>query len=169
MITSVRQIRVTKLWSYDHIYNIIWIMWQNFVGDFIDRIYDVITFISKYIYFKKDWGSHFCWHHQNLTMLFTAIYKDSKKDKIDRNYVAKYNLYLYFLIWQNLLISSEKMLMSEELKGCITWFTYFFNLLWVRYNCAKFHHCRICVTDFREGGLVAPPPSMSSPEKARLE
>ena len=98
MITSVRQIRVTKLWSYDHIYNIIWIMWQNFVGDFIDRIYDVITFISKYIYFKKDWGSHFCWHHQNLTMLFTAIYKDSKKDKIDRNYVAKYNLYLYFLI-----------------------------------------------------------------------
>ena len=32
----------------------------NFVGDVIDRIYDVITFISKYPYFKKDWGSHFC-------------------------------------------------------------------------------------------------------------
>ena len=24
-------------------------------------------------------------------------------------------------------------------------------------NCAKFHHCRICATDFREGDLYAPP------------
>ena len=30
----------------------------------------------------------------------------------------------------------------------------FLDLPWVRYNCAKFHHCRICVTDFREGGLI---------------
>ena len=29
----------------------------------------------------------------------------------------------------------------------------FFDLLWVSYNCAKFHHCRICVTDLREMGL----------------
>ena len=28
----------------------------------------------------------------------------------------------------------------------------FLGLLWVRYNCAKFHLCWICVTDFREGG-----------------
>ena len=42
------------------------------------------------------------------------------------------------------------MLMLAELKGCATWFIYFFNLLWVRYNCAKFHHCRTCVTEFRE-------------------
>ena len=26
----------------------------------------------------------------------------------------------------------------------------------MRYNSAKFHHCGICVTDFREGGLFAP-------------
>ena len=44
-----------------------------------------------------------------------------------------------------------------QLKGCVTWFIYFLGLLWVRYNCAKFHHRRICVTDFREGGLFAPP------------
>ena len=50
------------------------------------------------------------------------------------------------------------MLMSAELKGCVTWFIYFLDLLWVRYNCAKFHHCRICVTDFREGGNFWPPP-----------
>ena len=42
------------------------------------------------------------------------------------------------------------MLMSAEVRGCITWFMHdlFFH---VKYNCAKFHHCRICVTDFREG------------------
>ena len=46
----------------------------------------------------------------------------------------------------------------------------FLDLLWVRYNCAKFHHCRICATDFRERGLFGrPPPSLSSPEKAHLE
>ena len=53
------------------------------------------------------------------------------------------------------------MLMSAELKGCVTRFIYFLDLPWVRYNSAKFHRCcRICVTDFSEGGLFArTPPS----------
>ena len=51
------------------------------------------------------------------------------------------------------LISSEKMLMLAELIGCVTWFTYFLDLLYGRYKCAKFQHCRICVTDLREGDL----------------
>ena len=95
-----------------------------------------------------------------LTMFFITIYKDSRKVKIDRNCVSKCNLYPYFLIQQNLLISGEKMWMSAELKGCVAWFIYFLNLLWVRYNCAKFEHCRICLTDFREGAFLrgAPPP-----------
>ena len=38
------------------------------------------------------------------------------------------------------------------LKGYITWFIYFLDTLYVRYNCAKFYHCRISVTDFREMG-----------------
>ena len=37
------------------------------------------------------------------------------------------------------------MLMSAELKGCVTWAIYFFS-----HNCAKFHHYKVCVTDFRE-------------------
>ena len=28
----------------------------------------------------------------------------------------------------------------------------FLDLLYVRYNCAKFYHSRICVTDFKEAG-----------------
>ena len=43
------------------------------------------------------------------------------------------------------------MLMSAELMGCVTWFIYFLDLLYVWYNCVKFHHCRICVTDVRTG------------------
>ena len=34
----------------------------------------------------------------------------------------------------------------------------FLALLWVRYKCAKFHNCRICVKGLRKGGLFAPPP-----------
>ena len=37
--------RVTKLWSHD--YNIIRFTRKKFVGDIMDRKYDVITFISK--------------------------------------------------------------------------------------------------------------------------
>ena len=55
-----------------------------------------------------------------LTMFIITIYKDSRSVTINRNYVSKYNLYLYFLISQNLLISGEKMLISAELKVCVT-------------------------------------------------
>ena len=49
------------------------------------------------------------------------------------------------------------MLMTAELKEYFTWFIYFFGLPYVRYNCGKFHHCWICMTDFREGGQKGPP------------
>ena len=104
-------------------------------------------------------------------MFITTIYKHSRKVKVNRNYVSKCNLYLHFLIWQNLLISSEKMVMSPEIKGCVTWFIYFLDLLWGRYNCAKFHHCTICGTDFREGGAFLPPPlhPWAAPKKPILK
>ena len=38
---------VTKLWSYNHIYNIIWVVWWHFVGDIMERHYDVMTFILR--------------------------------------------------------------------------------------------------------------------------
>ena len=44
--------RVTKLWSHEQIYNIIWFTWKNFLYEVIDINYDVIIFISKYLYFK---------------------------------------------------------------------------------------------------------------------
>ena len=55
-----------------------------------------------------------------VTIFIKAILKDLKKVKRIRNYVSKHNLYLYFLIEQNLLISGKEMLMSAELKGSVT-------------------------------------------------
>ena len=55
-----------------------------------------------------------------------------------------------------LLIFIEKMLMSAELKRCVTWFIYFLDFLKVKHNCTKFHHCRIWATDFREVDFLLP-------------
>ena len=59
-----------------------------------------------------------------------------------------------------------KKLMSAELKETVTWFIYFLDLLCIRYNCPKFHHCRICVTDFMEGGVIFAPPIREQPRKS---
>ena len=48
-------------------------------------------------------------------MFIKAILIDSKNVKINRNYVPNWNLCLYFFIYQNLVISDEKVLMSVEL------------------------------------------------------
>ena len=53
----------------------------------------------------------------------------------------------------------------QKLRVRATWFIFLLNLLEVRYNCTKFHHCRICRTG-RERSWS--PPSMSSPQKAHL-
>ena len=101
LITSLIEMRyqwVTNLWAHDYIHNIIWVMWPNFVGDVIDRIYDVINFISKCLYFKKTGVAIFADFIKTLTIFFITIFKDSRKVKMNRNYVSKCNLYLYFLI-----------------------------------------------------------------------
>ena len=57
---------------------------------------------------------------KTITRYIKQILKDSIKTKGIRNYKLKCNLYLYFLIQQNLLISSEKMLMSAEVRMFVT-------------------------------------------------
>ena len=102
-------------------------------------------------------------------MFIKTIFKGSKEVKRIRNYGSKRNLYLYFLMRLNLLISGEKMLMSAELKSCVMWFIYFLDLLQIKYNCAKFRHCRIRVQILGRGDLFAPPrSSVSSPERTIL-
>ena len=43
-----------------------------------------------------------------VTMLVKTIHKDSRKTRRIRNYASKWNLYLCFLIKQNLLIFGKK-------------------------------------------------------------
>ena len=64
----------------------------------MDRSYDAITFISKYLYFKKTVVANFADIIKIVAMFIKTIFKDSRKVKRIRNYVSKCNLYLYFLI-----------------------------------------------------------------------
>ena len=57
-----------------------------------------------------------------------------------------------------LMISGEKILLSAELTECVTEYLYIFlDPLKVRYNYAKFYHCRIFVTGFRKAGVFFAP------------
>ena len=64
----------------------------------MDRNYDVITFFTKNLYFKKAGVTIFADIIKIVTMFIKTILKDSRKVRRIRNYVSKWNLYLYFLI-----------------------------------------------------------------------
>ena len=81
--------RVTKLWSHDHIYSIIWLTWQNFVADVIVRKFKMITFISKHLYFEKAWSSQFCWHHQNSNYIYLKKSPKTQKKLKNQNLFTK--------------------------------------------------------------------------------
>ena len=51
---------------------------------------------------------------------------------------------------------NEKMLCQQNSRIVSRNLLYLLDRLFVRYNCAKFHHCRICVTNFRKEWLFGP-------------
>ena len=59
------------------------------------RNYDVITCFSKNLYFKRAWVAIFADIIKIVTMFTKTILKDSRKARRSRNYVSKWNLYLY--------------------------------------------------------------------------
>ena len=63
----------------------------------MDRNYDVITFISKYLS-KRLRVAVFADIIKIVTMFIKALFKDSQKVKRIRKYVPESSLYLYFLI-----------------------------------------------------------------------
>ena len=109
-------------------------------------------------------------------MFIITIFKDSSKVEINRNNVSKgvkkslcikrlfswYSKICWFL--------AKKYWFQQNWKVTVTWLTYFLDHLWVRYNCVKFHHCRICVTDFQDGGSFCPlfPHPWAAPKKPIL-
>ena len=132
----------------------IWVTWEVFVGGVMDRNCDVITFISKCFCFKKAYSSYLC--HFFPSKLWPCLLKQSLRTQKNLTELQiTYQNAIYFCIsWysKNRWFPLKKKLMSVKLMGCVMWFIYFLDLLRVRYNCAKFHHCKICLTDFKEEG-----------------
>ena len=58
----------------------------------MDINYDVITFVSKYVYFKKAWVANFDDIIKIVSFFIKTIFKDSRKVKRIRNFVSKCNL-----------------------------------------------------------------------------
>ena len=85
-----------QMWSHDHIYNIIWAAWLNFVGNVIDGNYDVINFISKYLFLRRPRVAIFGDIIKTVTIFINTIFQGSKKVTRIRNYVLNCNLYQYF-------------------------------------------------------------------------
>ena len=69
---------VTKLWSHEHIYNMIWFKRKNFVGDVIDRDHDVITFIQNTIVLRRPGVVIFADIIKIITSFIKHIFKDSR-------------------------------------------------------------------------------------------
>ena len=71
--------------------------------------FDVIVFFLQNIFILRNPGvAIFADIIKVVTMFVKKIFQDSKKVLKNGNNVSKYNLYLYFLIQQNLLISGKK-------------------------------------------------------------
>ena len=116
----------------------------------MDRNYDGITLILKYLYFKKARVAIFADIIKIVTIFIKTIFKNSKKWKelLD---IAKF---AYFDV-------------SRTQRVCHVIHN-FLDLFWVRYNFAKFVIIG-CFKDFRAGAFwPPPPPSVSSPIWIRL-
>ena len=74
----------------------------------MDKSYDLILFFKKIFILRRAGVAIFADIIKILTMFIKTILKDSRKVTRIRNYVWKWNLYLYFLKKQNLLISGKK-------------------------------------------------------------
>ena len=64
----------------------------------MDRNYDVMTIILKYLILKRPGVVIFVDIIKVVTMFIKTITKDSRAVKIIRNYVSKSNLYAYFFM-----------------------------------------------------------------------
>ena len=127
MITSLIELRNFGHMTTSTIY------FENiFVGDVMDSSHDAKNFISKYLYFKKLASRFLVANFTDVIKIGTVCIKRTLKDpknvKRIKNCVLKCNLYLYNLMQQKLMTSGKKMLMSSELKECVTGFLYFLGL-----------------------------------------
>ena len=138
----------------------------------MDRNDDVITFFSKNLFFKKK-----KLRRPGIAILLTSsklwsflLEKSLKtQEKLEELEIVYLNgIYICISWYSKIRWFLVKKCWCQQNSSGVSLDSYsFFDLLRVSYNCAKFHHCRICVIDFRDGGLFAPPPlhPWASPKK----
>ena len=87
----------------------------------MDISYNLISFISKYLYFKKVFAEII----EIVTIFIKANFKDSKKLK-SKELEVKYQhaTKSVFLDIVQFADFRQKILMLPELKGCVTWFVF---------------------------------------------
>ena len=71
---------------------------KNILGDVMDRNYDAINLFQNTYILRMPRVAIFADTMKFVIMFIKIISKDSKRVKRIKNYVSKYNLYLYFLI-----------------------------------------------------------------------
>ena len=115
----------------------------------MDSNYHVITPFSKYSYFKGACSSQFCWYHQN----WNQPVKTENSMEVIKEFQIMYKIQFVSLFPNITKVANFwwKMLMSAYLKK---WFVCFLNVLYLRCNYAKFHHCGICITDMKILGFL---------------
>ena len=86
------------------------------------------------------------------TMFIKNVSKDSKEVNRIWNYLSKKQSISVFHDWYNkkFWFSLKRSWSQQNSRDVSSDLSIFLHLLWVRYNCAEFHHSRICATDFRE-------------------
>ena len=87
----------------------------------------------------------------------------NQKNLIELEIIYQNAIYIYIPWYSRICWIPVQILMSAEFKGCVICS----NIL--RYGSTKFHHCKICGTDFREGRTFCSPPSASSHMKVHTE
>ena len=122
----------------------------------MNRNYDVITSCSKYLNFikLKPRVANFADMIKIETKFIKTIFKDSEKLK---ELETMYQNAIYIRIsWysKTCWFPVKKSWIQQNSKG-VSRDSYVFSIfVQLRYKCAKLHHCRICVTDFREGAFL---------------
>ena len=125
---SHRIARVNKLWSHDHIYNIIFHLikfcwWRHGEKLGWNNLYFKIPLFSEGLEYPFLLIS---------PKLEPCLFKQSLKtrNKLNELQIRYQNtIYICLFCIANFQISGKKMLMPAEIKRCVTWFIYHLNLL----------------------------------------
>ena len=107
-----------------------------------------------------------CWHHQNCNYDDCRLNLQTQQKPKE---VQKCIKMQYFPVFLNMTLQIlVKKGWRQQNSRIVPRSSYIFlDLLWMMYNCTKFHHCELYATDFLVEGLLAPPPHTGCESKPK--